>query len=147
MIIEIGQKFDEATGERQYPVVPAGIYDARITGVVDCVSGEKSKHPGSPMWKLKFTIEDGDPEVNGLSLSTWVRLPIGEGTEWMDDKTREGLINDLKRLWNATNAVVGTNGSLDSDDLLGCTCRIDVTLDNSDDKQPRNNVNDILPIV
>lgn len=145
MILEVKKEFDEATGERTYPVIPAGVYDAQIMEVVECKSGEQSAHPNTPMTKLKFVISDPDDEVNGFSLYSWFRHPVGEGTEWMDDKTRKELTNAFKRLWIATAAPVGESGP-DTDDLLYTSCRIDVSLDNKDPNQPRNNIKDVLPL-
>lgn len=145
-VIDMGQQFVESDGEVAFPVAEAGIYEARIIGVEDHMSGNKSQHPGTPMWKVTFQITEGNHE--GMKLRNYMTLPFGDGTDWMSDDDRSMRIDELKRLWMATGAP-SEGGQIESDDLIHLSCRIDVgqRKDENDDKKIYNDVNDILPIV
>ena len=147
MIMDMGQEFEDANGEL-FPVAESGIYDARIVSVNEHFSGDRSKHPGSPNWKIVFSIEGGD--ADGIRVTTWQPLPFGDGTEWMEDQDRKKRINEIKRLWMATGAP-SENGAVESDDLVDLQCRIDVLKKPMDENDPEgkqtNDLRDVLSLV
>lgn len=144
-ILSMGAQFEESDGEVKFPVAEPGVYEARIVGVVDHGTGNKSKHPGTPMWKITFQLDEG--EHKGMKINNYQMLPYGDGTEWMEDSERERHIDEIKRLWMATGAP-SNGGEVDSDDLLHMQCRIEVgkRADDNDPEKFFNDVNDILSI-
>jgi hypothetical protein len=142
-VVDLGNTFENSDGELKFPVVEAGTYNARVIGVEDKSSGPKSQHPGTPMWRVSFAIQDEGGEYHGFKLSKFYTIPAGEGSEWMRDDDKSRRIDELKRLWIATDAP-SENGSLESEDLQHCTCRIVVGVSTFDGK-PSNDVKDVLP--
>lgn len=143
MIIEMGESFDASKGEL-FPTADAGIYDARVVGVAEQKSGENSKHPGTPMWRISYSIEDASSEFDGISINSFQTLPVGEGTEWMEDKDRKRRTDEIKRLWNAAG-LAAEGGSIESDDLMNAQLQIVVGLEEFNGK-PSNSIKDVLAI-
>lgn len=140
------EKFETSDGEL-FPSAPAGTYDARIVGVKDHSSGENSKHPGTPMWKIDYALETGD-ENDGIRVSSYQTLPAGEGTEWMTEAEVTRRINELKRLWMATGLEIPADGDLDSDELVNCQLQVVLGEEEfpPESGQMKNNVKDVLAI-
>lgn len=143
-VLQTTEKFDESTGEI-FPHAPKGVYEARITGVKDVVTGDNSKHPGSPMWIIDACLLDPDQET--VRVSWFQTLPEGDGTEWMDDAEKTKRWNEIKRLWNAVG-LDGSGGQIDSDDLINCELRLDLGVEEypKDSGKMKNSVKDILAI-
>jgi hypothetical protein len=143
---EQAQALEESKGEL-FPSAPAGIYDARIVGVKDHASGENSKHPGTPMWKITYALETGD-ENDGIRVDSYQTMPAGEGTDWMDASEVTRRINELKRLWMACGLEIPADGSLDSDDLVNSQLQVSLGQEEfpKDSGKMKNNVKDVLAI-
>lgn len=138
------QALEDSKGEL-FPSAPAGTYDVRVVGVKDHKSGENSKHPGTPMWKITYALETGD-EHDGIRVDSYQTLPAGEGTEWMDASEVTRRINELKRLWMACGLEV--SGELDSDELVNCQLQAVLGEEEfpKDSGKMKNNVRDVLAI-
>lgn len=143
---EVAEKFEESKGEL-FPSAPAGTYDARVVGVKDHASGENSKHPGTPMWKITYAIESGD-ENDGIRVDSYQSLPGGDGADWMDEGEVTRRVNELKRLWMACGLEIPADGALDSDELVNA--QLQVVLGEEEfppnSGSMKNNVKDVLAI-
>lgn len=87
---------------------PKGQYELQITSCQLTETGEKSKNPGKPMWKIGLGFTD--LELNAPNITHYVTLPY-EGDENINLK----LIG-LKRFLVAFDIPYGDDG-LDFDDL------------------------------
>jgi len=81
---------------KETEAVPAGTYELQITDATEEVSGEHSKHPGSPM--ILVSLAFTDLSLNALSIKHYISLPYGE-----DDENREFKLLLLKRFIKCFN--------------------------------------------
>lgn len=101
---------------------PAGKYELQITGCTIAETSEKSKHPGTPMYKvnLQFT----DLELNAPGFIHYIVLPTEE------DEGNFAALN-LRRFLEAFNIPFNSQG-IDIESLAmemsGHTANIDVQL-------------------
>lgn len=98
-----------------------GMYELQITGAQNTQSGEKSKHPGSPL--LKVTLGFTDPEINAPVITHYLSLPF-EG-----DENASFKLLMLKRFM-ATFGVAWSSEGIDTEalamDLIGSRAVLEV---------------------
>ena len=145
-VITTNEQFDESEGEAfKFPYAPKGVHEARIVGVTDKASGPNSKQPGTPMWMIEAALTD--PAQETVRVTWFQQVPVGEGSEWMDEAKQTRLWNEIKRLWNACG-LDGEGGQIDSDDLLNADLRLDLNVEEfpKESGNMKNGVKDVLPL-
>lgn len=107
---------------------PAGRYELQITGCQISETGEKSKHPGTPMYKV--SLQFVDLSLNAPGFFHYIVLP----TE--DDETGYAALN-LRRFLEAFSIPIPTDG-VDVENLAvemsGHSANIDVQLTEPNDE-------------
>jgi hypothetical protein len=121
-----------------FKTIPAGRYSARVSKVEEAETGDKSKHPGSPMLKFQFKILPGSDYENEV-LFTQILLPA----KWMEERVKKMQVAKLKQLVSAAGLDLNDD-SFDTEDLYGQTVDI-VVIEKSVDGKPANEVVEVLP--
>lgn len=107
-------------------VVANGMYDLRITECQLTKTGEKSKNPGSPMYRVSIGFED--LSLNAQNISHFIMIPCG------GEYHKLQALN-LKRFLEAFNVPYDRNGlNLEqvAMEMQGCTARLEVQLTEPD---------------
>ena len=122
-----------------FKTIPAGKYPMRISGVEETVSGPNSKHPGSPMLKIKAKVEEGNTG-EGTTLFLNIMLPTPE----MDFDIKQKSIDRIKRLLVACGITEALN-EFDTADLMGKSFQAVLSL-KTEAGVSTNNIVDQLPM-
>lgn len=120
-----------------FPTIPAGIYEARVTEVSVEETSPRSKYPGHPMLKMKYTVAPGS-EHEGHSVMDWQVLPHEE----MDSEQFRINRSKVKALCLAAGVDIEEDG-FDTDDMLDAEVKILVDVE-TNDGQKRNTVKKVM---
>jgi len=102
-------------------VVPIGNYELQVVEAEEVVSGEKSKHPGSPM--IKVTLAFTDLDLNAMNIMHYISLPYGA-----DDESGDYKLLLLKRFLAVFRVAYNTNLTELAFSFIGATSNLDVGL-------------------
>jgi hypothetical protein len=118
--------FDDAVESKP---VPGGRYNLQIAACDVTKSGEQSKVPGSPQFKVSIGITDAPDAPN---ITQFISLPNGQEEE----KARNFKVLLLKRFLEAFNVPYDRNGidpSRMAMEMVGATANLEVKLSDPDD--------------
>jgi len=120
-----------------FKAAPAGMYNARIIGVEQGKTSDKSKHPGAPQIVVTYRLQHDD--FGSVQVKGYYQIP----TQEMDAEETRRSTSQLKRLWVACGLDT-SNPRIDTDDLLHCDVKVQLGVE----KYNGNDVNrlgDVLP--
>lgn len=103
---------------------PAGSYELQITACEETQTGENSKHPGAPMFKVNLGFV-GEPNYNNIV--HYISLPF-EGDENANFK-----LLMLKRFLSLFHVAYSNNTEQLAMDMPGQTAQCEVTMSEPDD--------------
>ena len=112
---------------QEQKAAPKGQYEVTITGAEETVTGENSKHPGSPM--IKVFIAFTDLELNAANMTHYISLPF-EGDENANFK-----LLMLKRFLHLFKLAKGGEVNLEStiQEMPGAIAQVEVDLTEPND--------------